>query len=83
MGEMVKLTGGTLSPSSKVIMWEVVTAIGNNIRSDRHEVLGGWIVRTFKTDEYGSGVEQNFVSDPNHKWKMLMKKSFKPKTEDL
>jgi hypothetical protein len=24
-------------------MWEVVTAIGNDIRSDRQEVLGGWI----------------------------------------
>ena len=83
MGEMVKLTGGTLSPSSKVIMWEVVTSIGNNIRSDRQEVHGGWIVRTFKTDENGSVVERTFLSDPSHKWKMNMKESFKPKTEDL
>ena len=52
-------------------MWEVVTAIGGNIISDRHEVLGGWIVRTYKTDEYGSEVEQNFVSDPYHKWKCI------------
>jgi hypothetical protein len=51
-------------------MWEVVTAIGSEIRSDRHEVLGGWIVRTFNTNEYGSGMKQNFVSDPNHKWKV-------------
>jgi uncharacterized membrane protein len=51
-------------------MWEVVTTIGSDIKSDRHEVLGGWIVRTFKTNEYGSGVEQNFVSDPFHKWKV-------------
>jgi hypothetical protein len=61
-------------------MWEVVTAIGSNIRSDRHEVPGGWIVRTFKTDEYGSEVEQNFVSDPNHKWKVY-KEPFKTKNE--
>jgi hypothetical protein len=51
-------------------MWEVVTTIGDDIRSDRHEVLGGWIVRTFKSDEYGREVKQNFVSDPFHKWKV-------------
>jgi len=51
-------------------MWEVVKAIGNNIKSDRHEVLGGWIVRTFKSDEYGSTEEQAFVSDPKHEWKV-------------
>ena len=58
-------------------MWEVVKAVGSNIKSDRHEVLGGWIVRTFKSDEYGSAEERCFVSDPNHKWKMYMKESFK------
>jgi len=63
-------------------MWEIVTAIGSTTRSDRHEVLGGWIVRTFKTDEYGSEVEQNFVSDPNHKWKVY-KEPFKTKTKVL
>lgn len=54
-------------------MWEAVRAIGSNIKSDRYEVLGGWIVRTFKTDEYGSAVEQAFVSDPNHKWQLEKK----------
>jgi hypothetical protein len=57
-------------------MWEVVKSIGTNIRSDRQEVIGGWLVRTFKTDEHGSAVERTFVSDPNHKWKMYMKESF-------
>jgi hypothetical protein len=64
-------------------MWEVVRANGNNIISDRQEVLGGWIVRTFKTDEYGSAEEKSFVCDPNHKWKMYKKESLKPKTEDF
>jgi hypothetical protein len=62
-------------------MWEVVTAIGNDVRSERQEVVGGWIVRKFKTDEYGRKVEQAFVSDPSHKWKVYLKESFKPKTE--
>ncbi len=83
MGEILKLPGGTVNPNSKVIMWEVVTAIGKDIRSDRQKVLGGWIVRTFKTDEYGRAVEQNFVLDPNHKWKVCKKDLFKPKTEDI
>jgi hypothetical protein len=65
-------------------MWEAVNAIGSNIKSDRYKVSGGWIVRTFKSDEYGSAEEQrSFVSDPNHKWKMYLKESFKPITEDL
>jgi hypothetical protein len=64
-------------------MWEVVKTIGSKIKSDRHEVLGGWIVRTFKTDEFGSAEERTFVSDPNHKWKMYLKESFKPGTEKL
>lgn len=63
-------------------MWEVVRTIGNDIRSDRHEVLGGWIVRTFKTDEYGSAEEQAFVNDPKHKWKVY-KEPFKTKTKVL
>jgi hypothetical protein len=50
-------------------MWEILTTVSNDIRSDRREVLGGWIVRTFKTDQYGRAVEQAFVSDPNHHWK--------------
>ena len=61
-------------------MWEVIKAVGSNIKSDRYEVLGGWIVRTFKSDEYGSAVEQSFVSDPNHKWKVC-KEPFKTKTK--
>jgi hypothetical protein len=61
-------------------MWEVLTTVGNDIRSDRQEVLGGWIVRTFKTDEYGSAVDQDFVSDPNHKWKVYKEPS-KTKTK--
>jgi hypothetical protein len=51
-------------------MWEVLRTVGNDIKSDRQEVLGGWIVRTFKTNEYGSAVEQAFVSDPTHKWQL-------------
>jgi len=51
-------------------MWETLRTVGDSIKSDRQEVLGGWIVRTFKTDEYGSAVDQSFVSDPNHKWKV-------------
>ena len=51
-------------------MWEILRTVGDRIKSDRQEVLGGWIVRTFKTDEYGSAVDQSFVSDPNHKWKI-------------
>jgi hypothetical protein len=50
-------------------MWETLIAVGNDIKSDRQKVLGGWIVRTFKTNEYGKAVEQSFVSDPNHHWK--------------
>ena len=61
-------------------MWEVLTTVGNDIRSDRHEVLGGWIVRTFKTDQYGKAVEQAFVSDPNHNWKVYKEPSKKKKT---
>ena len=61
-------------------MWEVVTAIGSNIRCDRHEVLGGWIVRTFKSDAYGRREEQSFVSDPAHEWKVY-KEPFKTKTK--
>jgi hypothetical protein len=57
-------------------MWEAVRAIGSNIKSDRQEVIGGWIIRTFKSDEHGSAEERTFVSDPNHKWKMSMKESF-------
>jgi hypothetical protein len=57
-------------------MWEVVKAIGNNIKSDRQEVPGGWIVRTFKSDEYGCTEKQAFVSDPKHKWKVY-KETFK------
>ncbi len=51
-------------------MWEILRTVGDSIKSDRQEVLGGWIVRTFKTDEYGSAVDQAFVSDPGHKWKV-------------
>ncbi|MGV8058528.1 MAG: hypothetical protein AB2L12_10960 [Smithellaceae bacterium] len=63
-------------------MWEVVRAIGNNIKSDRHEVLGGWIVRTFKSDAFGSREEQAFVSDPAHEWKVY-KEPFKTKMKGL
>jgi hypothetical protein len=63
-------------------MWEVVRANGNNIKSDRHEVLGGWIVRTFKSDEYGSSEERAFVSDPAHEWKVY-KEPLKTKTKVL
>ncbi|MRS02797.1 hypothetical protein EG832_06175 [bacterium] len=51
-------------------MWEVVRESGSHIKSDRHKVPGGWIVRTFKSDEYGLTEEQTFVSDPLHKWKL-------------
>jgi hypothetical protein len=63
-------------------MWEVLRTVGNDIRSDRQEVLGGWIVRTFKTDEYGSAVDQSFVSDPNHNWKVYKEPS-KTKKKNL
>ncbi|PKN37399.1 MAG: hypothetical protein CVU62_10435 [Deltaproteobacteria bacterium HGW-Deltaproteobacteria-2] len=56
-------------------MWEVLSTVGNDIRSDRQQVLGGWIVRTFKTNEYGKVVDQAFVSDPNHKWKVYKEPS--------
>lgn len=64
-------------------MWEVLRTVGNGVKSDRQEVLGGWIVRTFITNAYGSTVDQSFVSDPNHKWKAykeiddIKKKTFK------
>ena len=64
-------------------MWEVVTAVGNDIRSDRQEVIGGWIVRKIKIDEYGRTVEQNFVSDPAHKWQVHINESYKSKTGNL
>lgn len=51
-------------------MWEVVRANGDNIKSDRQQVLGGWIVRTYKSNEYGVSKEQAFVSDPAHEWKV-------------
>ena len=38
-------------------MWEVLSTVGNDNRSDRQQVLGGWIVRTFKTNEYGKVVD--------------------------
>ncbi|PKN67754.1 MAG: hypothetical protein CVU54_16340 [Deltaproteobacteria bacterium HGW-Deltaproteobacteria-12] len=63
-------------------MWEVVTSNGNNIKSDRQKVLGGWIVRTFKSDAYGRREEQSFVSDPAHEWKVY-KEPFKTKTKVL
>ena len=56
-------------------MWEVVRTIGDSIKSDRQKVLGGWIVRTFKSDEYGGAEEQDFVSDPMHKWKVYKEPS--------
>ena len=63
-------------------MWEVLTTVGNDIRSDRQKVLGGWIVRTFKTDQYGKAVDQDFVSDPNHHWKVY-KEPVKTKKTNL
>ncbi len=57
-------------------MWGVIIAIGYNIKRDRYKVAGGWIVWTFKPDEYDSPENRTFVSDPNHKWKMYMKESF-------
>ena len=59
-------------------MWEVLKVVGNNIKTDRCEVPGGWIVRTFKSNEYGNTVEQSFVSDPNHRWKMNPEESSEP-----
>ncbi len=56
-------------------MWEILTTVGNDVRSARQKVLGGWIVRTFKTNEYGKMVDQNFVSDPHHHWKMYKEPS--------
>lgn len=64
-------------------MWEIVKAIGSNIKSDRHKVHRGWIVRTYEKNEYGSAEKRTFVSDPNHQWKMYMNESFQPKTENL
>jgi hypothetical protein len=64
-------------------MWEVLTSVGNDIRSDRQEVLGGWIVRTHKTDQYGKAVEQAFVSDPNHHWKVYKEQSKTKKKNPL
>ena len=61
-------------------MWEILTTVSNDIRSDRREVLGGWIVRTFKTDQYGRAIEQAFVSDPNHRWKAYKEPSKRKKT---
>jgi hypothetical protein len=63
-------------------MWEIVTANGNNIKSDRQAVLGGWIVRTFKSDAYGNREEQAFVSDPAHEWKVY-KEPLKTKAKVL
>lgn len=66
--------------SRGIKMWEIVKETGNHIKSDRHKVLGGWIVRTFKSDEYGLTEKQTFVSDPLHKWK-LYKEAFPAKTK--
>ena len=63
-------------------MWEVLSTVGNDIRSERQEVLGGWIVRTFKSNEYGRVEEQAFVSDPTHQWKVY-KEPLKTKKEVL
>ena len=63
-------------------MWEILRTVGDSIKSDRQKVLGGWIVRTFKTDEYGSAVDQAFVSDPNHKWKVYKEPDKTKKTGD-
>jgi hypothetical protein len=51
-------------------MWETLSTVGSDIRSDRQKVLGGWIVRTFKSNVYGKVVDQDFVSDPHHNWKV-------------
>lgn len=56
-------------------MWEILTAVGDDVRCDRQKVLGGWIVRKFKTDQYGKAVVQEFVSDPNHHWKVYKEPS--------
>jgi hypothetical protein len=61
-------------------MWEVVKETGDHIKSDRHKVPGGWLVRTFKSNEYGLSQEQIFVSDPLHKWK-IHKESFQNKNK--
>jgi hypothetical protein len=63
-------------------MWETLITVGSDVKSDRQAVLGGWIVRTFKTNEYGKKVEQTFVSDPNHHWK-LYKEPVKTKKNNL
>ncbi|MBN1471923.1 MAG: hypothetical protein JW925_09080 [Syntrophaceae bacterium] len=63
-------------------MWEILTAVGNDVRSDRRKVLGGWIVRKFKTNEYGKVVDQDFVSDPNHHWKVYKEPVKTKKTGD-
>lgn len=36
------------------------------VTSERLEVPGGWIVRTYVT----RGVAQTFVSDPHHTWQL-------------
>jgi len=64
-------------------MWEILTTVGNDIRSDRQKVLGGWIVRTHKTNEYGKAVEQSFVSDPNHHWRVYKEPSKTKKKNPL
>jgi hypothetical protein len=59
-------------------MWEAVKVNGNDIKSERQKVVGGWVVRTFKSDQYGRTEEQAFVCDPTHKWKVF-KEPFKEK----
>ncbi|OPZ53136.1 MAG: hypothetical protein BWY90_00798 [Deltaproteobacteria bacterium ADurb.BinA014] len=63
-------------------MWEILTTVGNDVRSDRQKVRGGWIVRKFKTDQYGKAVNRDFVSDPNHQWKVY-KEPVKTKKTNL
>lgn len=55
-------------------MWEPLIDLDDSILSARLEVPGGWIVRTAVYMDNSAGgsctVEQTFVSDPTHEWKL-------------
>lgn len=59
-------------------MWQALNEIAPEASSHRLQVPGGWIVRTivkyYQSTGDGAGggcaVEQTFVSDPNHEWKI-------------
>ena len=54
-------------------MWQEIEEDSDSV-SARLKVPGGWVVRTIVLASRGAGVTQIFVSDPDYKWELEVKK---------